>query len=681
MQYISVTKKGNYIHDCGYDDKGKKYKRKVKYKPKVYLESNNPNCNIKTLFGKSTTEITFDSMKEYNEYTYKNKRLEVHGIISPEYQYIRDTYSNQKIFIKPSVLFVDIEVYAPEFPLPEHVKYEINCLSAYNFKTGDFYQLSLKDYDKYKNNIDVDPEKIKFKKCDSEKELLEMFIKIVQKIFPDIMCGFYSDQFDFPYIINRSIKVLGKKEASKLSPFGNISCKIKKKVDRVTKKEESYFQPKIDGIVLLDYLDLNLKYGKKLESNSLECLADTVLGEGKVSYAEYDSISQFWELDHQKYTSYNIVDTKLLGDIENKLNLIVLHTELTYKIKCNFVDVFTTLRPWDVYIYNELLKSNICALPEKNRPKEDYPGAYIREPKPGRYDENVSVDAKSLYPNIIIQCNISPETFFAGKSMDVDQNDVDQRFVDGEIINKEKDLILTASGNYFTKNKKGHIPIILENLYNERIEVQKQAAILKQEYEQNKDDLVKTKIDKLEIKSLGIKLFMNSLYGAFANNFFRYYMIEIARSITLTGRLSIRTMEKIIEQDERLKKYNLSIVFVHTDSIVGDTSIYIDGNPIKIEDLYDKTQGGLIERGDYDFIKKPNQNILCRAFDTKKQKVVEQKVNYIMKHKVKKKMFKIKYKGKEVKVTQDHSVIIQREDLFISVTPEQIKKGDKIIII
>ena len=574
MQYISVTKKGNYIHDCGYDDKGKKYKRKVKYKPKVYLESNNPNCNIKTLFGKSTTEITFDSMKEYNEYTYKNKRLEVHGVISPEYQYIRDVYKTDEIYIKPKVWAIDLECVTDiEFPSPEFVKYEINSASIHDFKSGKFYQWSLKDYDKHKNKIDVDPDLILFKKCDSEKELLESMIQVISKGFPDILVGYFSEGFDFPYLIKRCTKVLGKNETNKLSPFNNVSCSLRTKLNRSTGKDEKYFVSKIDGIILLDYLELYKKYiFTPRESYKLDFIASEELGENKVDYEEYDNLYTLWVENEQKFIDYNIVDTKLIKELDDKLGLIELNSSITYKARCNHADTLGTLKVWEAYLYDEMINRNICLPPRRDHKKESYPGAYVKEPVKGLYEWIMSFDYDSLYPLTMCQYNISPEVFIENLSIDVNQEEVDTCFFDPNFKNPNPNHILTAAGNYFRKDKKGIIPVIVEKLFNERTTVKKEMLVHTQEYENTKDKSLQAKISKANNTQMAVKILLNSLYGAMANKHFIFYDIRFARSITLSAQLATRWTEKYIESDKDLNKYKIKSIYCDTDSDYFDCS-------------------------------------------------------------------------------------------------------------
>lgn len=588
-QYVSTTKKGNYIHDVGYDLKGKKYKRKVKFSPSLYIESNKSNNKLKTLFGKGTHKIDFDSLKEYNEYVYKNKNLDIHGVIDPTYQYINQTYKDNDINVKLQTWAIDIECVSDgEFPSPDLVKYEINSLAIMNFKTEEYFVLSLKDYDKNKNKIDVDPSKIKFKKCETEVELLTTFVKILQTGFPDILIGYFSEGFDFPYLIKRCIKVLGKEEANKMSPFGNVSCSTKKKLNRSTKKEETYYINKIDGIVLLDWLELYKKYTfEPRESYKLDFIASTELGVGKVDYEEFDNLFQMWQQNPQKFIDYNIIDVQLIKELDDKLNLIQLNSSIAYKANCNIIDMMGTLKPWEAFLYNELLAKNICLPPRRNHQKESYPGAYVKEPKKGLYEWIVSFDYSSLYPLTMCQYNISPETYIKDLTIDVNQEEVDSRFFEKEFKNPHPEHCLTAAGNYFRSNKKGIVPIIVEKLFNERKVVKKQMIQYEQEFENTKDKSFESKISQSNNEQMAIKILLNSLYGAMANKHFIFYDISFARSITLSAQLATRWIEKYIVENESLSKFNIKPVYCDTDSLYLECShivnTLLDNKKLKLD--------------------------------------------------------------------------------------------------
>jgi DNA polymerase elongation subunit (family B) len=119
------------------------------------------------------------------------------------------------------------------------------------------------------------------------------------------------------------------------------------------------------------------------------------------------SYSKGW----QKFVEYNIIDVELVDRLEDKMKLIELALTMAYDAKVNYADVFFQVRMWDTIIYN-YLKSRDIVIPPKERTDKDskYAGAYVKEPIPGVYDWVVNFDLNSLYPHLIMQYNISPET-------------------------------------------------------------------------------------------------------------------------------------------------------------------------------------------------------------------------------------------------------------------------------
>lgn len=108
---------------------------------------------------------------------------------------------------------------------------------------------------------------------------------------------------------------------------------------------------------------------------------------------------------------YNIKDVELIFKLEDKLKLIELAITLAYDTKSNFEDVFAQTRMWDAMTYSYLLEKNIIVPPREVKDKDSaFEGAYVKEPVPGMYDWVASFDLNSLYPNLMRQYNISPET-------------------------------------------------------------------------------------------------------------------------------------------------------------------------------------------------------------------------------------------------------------------------------
>lgn len=176
------------------------------------------------------------------------------------------------------------------------------------------------------------------------------------------------------------------------------------------------------------------------------------------------------------------------------------------------------------------------------------------------------------------------------------------------------------------------------------------------------------------------KVLINSLYGALANKWFPLFNEDMAAAITGNGRYFIRKLANYIEEtlQKMYKRKNPYVIYGDTDSCVGSTLIRTSQGLLKIEDLYHILAGEIEIRGKNNFIKHINKNITTPSV-SKDLKLENKTIKYIMKHKVKKRMFKIKHNNDEVIVTEDHSVMTLRENKLIAVSAKDLKKGDKII--
>lgn len=178
------------------------------------------------------------------------------------------------------------------------------------------------------------------------------------------------------------------------------------------------------------------------------------------------------------------------------------------------------------------------------------------------------------------------------------------------------------------------------------------------------------------------KILINSLYGAVGNNHFRFYDLRNAEAVTLTGQLVIqwganginKALSKIFKND---KEY---VIYCDTDSVVGDTLIKTSKGELQIADLYDILSGDIETRGDNNFIKHISEKINTLSVNTKFE-IESKQIKYIMKHKVKKKLYKITCGNKSITVTEDHSVMINRNNTLTSVKPFEILPTDKILFL
>jgi DNA polymerase elongation subunit (family B) len=198
---------------------------------------------------------------------------------------------------------------------------------------------------------------------------------------------------------------------------------------------------------------------------------------------------------------------------------------------------------WDTLIYNDLKKRNIVVPPKISTQKNDqYAGAYVKEPIPGAYDWVVSFDLNSLYPHLIMQYNISPETLVERRhpSVSVDK-----------LLNKEVEIsgeyAVCANGAQYRKDIHGFLPEMMQRIYDERTIYKKRMLHAKQSLENATTPKETVALQKDIARYTNIqmarKIQLNSAYGAIGNQYFRYFNLANAEAITLSGQVSIRWIE------------------------------------------------------------------------------------------------------------------------------------------
>ena len=161
------------------------------------------------------------------------------------------------------------------------------------------------------------------------------------------------------------------------------------------------------------------------------------------------------------------------------MKLIELALTMAYDAKVNFADVYYQVRMWDAIIYNYLKKRDIVIPPKKGAKKDDkYAGAYVKEPIPGSYDWVVSFDLNSLYPHLIMQYNISPETLMDEPHP---RCSVD-KILSGTFIADGR-YATAANGAMYRKDVRGFLPELMDKIYKERTIYKKKMLSAKQKLE------------------------------------------------------------------------------------------------------------------------------------------------------------------------------------------------------
>ena len=572
--YTNVQMVGDQILIRGYED-GKRFSNREIYKPTMFVSSN-VKTKYKTLTGDYVEPVKPGTIKETREFISKYEGVDGFKIFGFErfiYQFISDNYPEDQIefdISKIKLVTIDIETMSENgFPDVESTSEEILLVTIQDYTTKEIITWGTRPFTNTHDNVD-------YRLCNDEHHLLSSFIQWWIENTPDVVTGWNCEFFDIPYIAGRLNRVLGSKLMKRLSPWGLVT-----QSDVVVRGRKNFIVD-IGGVSVLDYMRLyRWSPGTpNQESFRLDYIAQQELGQKKLDHSEFDTFKDFYTKGWQKFVEYNIIDVQLVDRFEDKLKLIELALTMAYDAKVNYQDIFFQVRLWDCIIYNELKRRNI-AIPQKVGSKKDekYAGAYVKEPIPGKYDWVVSFDLNSLYPHLIMQYNISPETLIEQRHPTATVDKILAEDINFELY---KDNAICANGAMYRKDKRGFLPELMQKYYDERVIYKKRMIKAKKAYEKTPSKSLEKEIARCNNIQMAKKISLNSAYGAIGNQYFRYYKLENAEAITLSGQVSIRWIENKMNQkiNHILKTKDVDYV------IASDTdSIYLNLGPL-VEVIY-----------------------------------------------------------------------------------------------
>ena len=578
--YTNISRYGNKLLYRGYTESGKKVKKTFKFKPTLFVPSSKPS-EWKSIDGTQVSPMEFPTMRDAKEFIEQYKdvpNFNIYGTQNYIHQFITAAFPNEIQFNQGfvNITYIDIEVASDDgFPFPEDAAHPIISIALKNNIDNSYYVWGLDEYSVSKSEF-ADKLTIKYIHCKDERELIASFLNFWsrEENTPDIVTGWNCRLFDIPYIVNRTTKVFGEDTIKQLSPWNMVQYR------QVAVKGKQLDAYDISGIAQLDYIDLFQKFGYSYgaqESYKLDHIASVVLGENKLSYEEYGSLHTLYKENHQKFIDYNIKDVELIERLEEKMGLIALAMTMAYKAGVNYSDTFGTTSIWDSIIYRDLNKQKIAPPPSEEKYKTSYPGGYVKDPHVGMHDWVVSFDLNSLYPNIIVEWNMSPETIVNNDNRVLDPD----KCLNGA-TNERPEYTLAANGVYFKKDQQGIVPKIIVDYYSERKVIKQKMLDAKQQLEKadknNRTEIIRIERDiaRYENQQMAIKILMNSLYGALGNKYFRYFDLRVAEAITLTGQTVIRWAEK------HMNEFMSKIVGKQDDYVIAiDTdSVYVNFGPL-----------------------------------------------------------------------------------------------------
>ena len=584
--YTNVQMVGDHFLVRGYEN-GRHFMTREKFYPTLFVPSNK-KTKYKTLEGEYVESVEPGTVRDCREFIKRYDGVDnfkIYGNDRYIYQYISEKYPEEEIKFdttKIKISTIDIEVKSENgFPDVESAAEEVLLITVQDYTTKQIRTWGQGPFNNKQQNVI-------YKGFSTEYELLNDFINwwMIEENTPEVLTGWNSELYDMPYLVRRIDRILGEKLMKRISPWGLVT---ERETMIMGRKHISY---DVGGITQLDYLNLYKKFTYKAqESYRLDYIASVELGQKKLDHSEFDTFKDFYTNGWQKFVEYNIIDVELVDRLEDKMKLIELAIVMAYDAKANYADVFSQVRMWDTIIYNYLKKRNIVIPPIVRSDKDSkYAGAYVKEPIPGKYDWVVSFDLNSLYPHLIMQYNISPETLQDTRHPSVTVDKILNEEINFELY---KDTAVCANGSMYRKDKRGFLPELMDKIYKDRTIYKKKMLQAKQDYEKTPTKALEKEIARCNNIQMARKIQLNSAYGAIGNQYFRYYKLANAEAITLSGQVSIRWIEN------RMNKYlNKVLKTEDVDYVIAsDTdSIYLNMGPL-VESVYkgrEKTTEGVV---------------------------------------------------------------------------------------
>ena len=569
--YTSAFRHGKVIKYLGYEN-GEKVKFTIPFKPTLFVTNKGNNAHDwHALDGTPVEPLVFGSMGEATDFikSYADvPAFNVYGNTNYVVQYINEEFPDEIKWDRNTinVTSIDIETkFGDGFPEPKEADQEVTAITMKNNIDDTYYTFGCGEYD-VKSSL-MQTNSVIYVKCADERELLHKFVYHWSRTSPDIVTGWNCEFFDIPYLINRIKRILGNSREKFLSPWRMIDER-----ETHTGYGQTSLKYEIKGVAILDYMAIFKKFGFTYgpqESYKLDHIANVVLGEKKLDFGEASDLNELHANDYQKFIDYNIKDVELIDRMEDKLGLISLCLTMAYKGGVNYEQVLGTVAIWDALIYRDLHSKRIAVPQNKESFKATFPGGYVKEPIVGMHDWVCSFDLNSLYPSIIMQYNMSPETILLDDEPNVNVESV----LRGEVTNNKPNTALAVNGVRFDTKKLGIIPAIIQEIYNDRVKFKQAQLKAEQELELcgNKSEVyaLEKRIAIAKNQQMALKILLNSLYGAMGNKWFRYFDMRIAEGITLTGQATIRWAENNLNDylNKTLQTNRDYVVAIDTDSL------------------------------------------------------------------------------------------------------------------
>jgi len=592
--------KKSIIHLWTWNEFGERVKAEVDFEPFLYLEDKNVH-DATSIFNTKLKKLSFPNNFRRMSFVKDSPNKRIFFNLNTEQQYLLTTFkdfsgSDYNIQNPLRIFFLDIETYKANeldpFSSAEEARDMINVITVYDSLLQKYYVWGLKPY----STIEED---VTYVKCFSEKELLSTFLKFWRKNTPDIVSGWNFHGYDLPYIMNRLTILFDEEKNKKMSPIDRVEYRVGVSVNKLGQKKNQWI---LHGISCLDYMDIYKTFSMgERESYSLGFIGEYELGESKLTYNS-SSLTKLADEDWTTFVDYNIQDVRLLVKLDDKLKYMDLIRNLSYK---GFIPFEKSLGKVSMITgavaHQALLQNLIIPTFTYENIKQKFEGGYVLQPKPNLYEDVVTYDANSLYPNTIITLNISPETKI-GKIIEIKDNIFNLKLVNGKIVSlskeqflkfiRDEDIAITKANILYTQKFKGVVPTLIDKIYNQRVLCKNKTLEANKKLQEctDKDERKKLLTIANDNDSLSnvYKTLINSIYGIFSQQYSPFFDIDHAKSVTLTGQSVVKRGSQLFFEYLKNKgftgDYEDIVKYIDTDSAFLSFSDFFKQNSIKLKD-------------------------------------------------------------------------------------------------
>ena len=352
----------------------------------------------------------------------------------------------------------------------------------------------------------------------NEKELIEKYVNTIQSEDPDIILGYNSDRFDFPYLKERAEK---------------LDVPLKLGVDGSSLKIVNNGRRNASVIKGRIHIDLysNMRRNLPLEYHTLKRVYKELFGEDKLEIPGHE-VYNSWNDDGERLErlfKYSLADVMAVTKIGEKM--LPLSIELTRIVGQPLFDMVRmgSGKQVEWYLLRKAFEYENMAPNKFGSYLRDVVGGHVKEPVKGLHTNIYYFDFRSLYPSIIVSKNISPDTL------------VEERIEDCHIA--------PEFGYKFRKTPQGFIPSVVGKLLENRF----QKKSMMKESEDPRE------FQMLNLQQEALKRLTSTIYGLYNHSTFRWYSIECSEAITAWGR---DFLQKTMEKSE---EYGFKPIYADTD--------------------------------------------------------------------------------------------------------------------